>query len=365
MATVRAVRLLIATAGLLALAGAAAAAAGMSHPQTIRRSAGPVEAVTQDGRAVAWLAAGGSKCNAVHVVTPSGDESMPQPSSGSMTCHWDLTAGRSLLAFASGVSSALWTLHESGSVRFDYVLSAHTQGREQMIERLAHASDGTGWWLGGLAGAGSTLAYSKVDVEYVDKLACLSGGSCKKKIADGAIYTVSGGVATALPGSPPALDLAAADNRIAYVPATTIAKSGAPAPSTTAVVTVVDARKGTLVSQAQPDGLPLAIALSPHVLAVLTRDGRRDRVSWYAAADGEKLGSSAVPRSAAPQLTASNRMVVYRVGRLLRGIVLSTSRTRKLVRAASNPVGPSLLRSRLVWAENSAQSARIRELFLG
>ena len=357
-----AVRVLIATVGLLAVAGAAVAAT--SQPQTMRRSPGPVDAITQDGRAVAWLAAGGSKCNVVHVLTPKGSETMPQPSNGSMTCHWNL-AGRSLLAYAAHSSAALWSLHENGSVPFDYVLTAHTHSHEQMIERLAHASDGTGWWLGGIAGAGTILAYSKVDVEYVDKLACLSGGSCKKKIAGGAIYTVSGGQATVLPGSVPALDLAATANRIAYVPATTTAKkSGAPAPNRTAAVAVVDAKTGSIVSQAQPDGLPLAIALSPRVLAVLTRDGRRDRVSWYAAASGEKLGSSTVPRGAAPQLAASDRMVVYRVGRLLRGVVLSSAHVRKLVRTAPNPVGPSLLRSRLVWAENTAKDARIRELFL-
>lgn len=356
-------RVLIATAGLLALAGAAVA--GTSQPQTMRRSSGPVDAITQDGRAVAWLAAGGSKCNVVHVLTPTGSDTMPQPSSGSMTCHWNLAAGRSLLAYASGASSALWTLHESGSVRFDYVLAAKVHGSEQQIDRLAHASDGTGWWLGGIAGAATTLAYSKVEVEYVDKLGCLSGGSCKKKIAGGGIYTVSGGQATALPGSsPPALELAASGNQIAYVPATAIAKSGAPAPNRTAAVTVVDAKKGTVVSQAQPDGLPLAIALSPKVLAVLTRDGRRDKVSWYAADSGEKLGSSAIPRTAAPELTASDRMVVYRVGRLLRGILLAGHRTRKLVRTAPKSVGPSLLRSRLVWAENGTKDARIRELLL-
>jgi hypothetical protein len=357
------VRVLIAAAGLLALAGAAAA--GTSQPQTLLRSPGPVDAITQDGRAVAWLASGGSKCNAVHVVGPKGSGTMPQPSSTSMTCHWNLAAGRSQLAFASGVSSALWTLHESGSVRFDYVLSAREHGSEQQIDRLAHASDGTGWWLAGVAGAGTTLAYSKVDVEYVDKLGCLKGGSCKKKIAGGGIYTVSDGQATELPASPPALELAAAGNRIAYVPATAVAKSGAPAPNRSAAVVIVDAHKGTVVSQAQPDGLPLAIALSPHVLAILTRHGHHDRVSWYAAGNGEKLGSSAVPRSTAPQLTASNRVVVYRVGRLLRGIALGSSHTRKLARTAPNAVGPSLLRHRLVWAENTAKDARIRELFLG
>ncbi len=355
-------RLLIATAGLLVLAGTAAAATG--QPQTMRRSPGAVDAITQDGKAVAWLASGGSKCNAVHVLTPNGGQTMPQPSNGSMTCHWNVSAGRSELAYATGISSALWTLHENGSVRFDYVLSAHARGREQMIDRLAHASDGTGWWLGGIAGASTTLAYSKVDVEYVDKLGCLSGGSCKKKIAGGAIYTVAGGQATMVPGSVPALNLAASGNRIAYVPASEIAKSGAPAPNRTAGIDVVDARKGTVVSEAQPDGVPLAIGLAPHVLAVLTRAGTHDRVTWYAADAGTKLGSSTVPRSTASALGVSDRQIVFRVGRSLRAIVLSAPHPHKLARVAAKAVGLSLLRDRLVWAENTAKDARIRELFL-
>jgi hypothetical protein len=364
------VRVLIATAGLLVLAGAAAAAT--SQPQTMRRSPGPVDAITQDGRAVAWLATGGSKCNVVHVLDPGGEQTMPQPSSGSMTCRWRLSPGRSHLAYAAGISSALWTLHQS-SPRVDFVLSARAHGAEQHIDQLQHASDGTGWWLGGIAGAGTTLAYSKVDVEYVDKLGCLSGGSCKKKIAGGGIYTVSGGQATLLPSSPPALELAAAGNLIAYVEARAVAKSGAPAPVHTGSIFVVDSQTGTIVSQSRPlGGLPIAVALAPQVLVALTRgyDGHGDRVTWYDPGSGHRLGSVPVPRTTATELTASDRMIVYRVGHALRGIALDLNdpsrpgRRGVLARPDAKPVGLSLLRNRLVWAENTAKDARIRELFV-
>jgi hypothetical protein len=367
------VRVLIATAGLLALAGAAAA--GTTQPHTLSRSKGPVDAITQDGRAVAWLASGGSKCNVVHVVRPGSSETMPQPSSGSMTCHWNVSPGQSELAFAGGISSALWTLHESGSVRFDYVMSARAHGDEQQVDRLVHASDGTGWWLGGVAGAGTTLAYSKVQVDYVNPIACANGGSCKKHVVGGGIYTVKDGQATQLPGTPPALELAASGHLLAYVPARMVAKSGAPAPDHSAQVTVVNSRNGTIVGTARPDGLPLAIAVAPQVLAVLTRflDGRHDRVTWYDPESGYKLGSLVVPRTTAAEITTSDRTIVYRVGTALRGIVVpatasgSGARTRssELARPAGKPVGLSLLRNRLVWAENTAKTSRIRELILG
>src|SRR4029077_12088419 len=64
------VRALLATAGLLVLAGAAAAAPPAGH--TLRKSpSGPIEAIAQDGGNVAWLTSGGVKtCDAGHVLAP-------------------------------------------------------------------------------------------------------------------------------------------------------------------------------------------------------------------------------------------------------------------------------------------------------
>jgi len=132
------VRALLATAGLLVLAGAAAAATPAGH--TLRKSpSGPIEAIAQDGGNVAWLTSGGVKtCDAVHVLAPDKpDRNLPQPSSGSMTCRWDLSDGVPQLAFANGISTALWTLHESGPAPFDYVVSAAVGGPEKQIARLA------------------------------------------------------------------------------------------------------------------------------------------------------------------------------------------------------------------------------------
>ena len=54
----------------------------------------------------------------------------------------------------SGASTALWTLHERDT---DFVLTAAFGGKEAKVEQLAHASDGTGSWLGGIAGAAVPL----------------------------------------------------------------------------------------------------------------------------------------------------------------------------------------------------------------
>jgi hypothetical protein len=207
--------------GVLVLAGSAAA--GQPSAQTLRKSAnGAIAAVAQDGNLAAWFTFGipAQACDLVHVLSPGRrDRTLPQPSSDSITCRWNLEEGQPQLALAGNMSAAIWTLHEGGPAPFDYVLGASIGGPERQLDRLAHANDGTGKWLGGVTGSGRTLAYSWVDVEYVDKLKCLSGGSCQKKIADGGIRMVTGTTDTPLAGVAPALALATAAGRIAYIPA--------------------------------------------------------------------------------------------------------------------------------------------------
>ena len=359
-------RALLATAGLLVLAGSALAGRPSAH--TLRKSGdGPIEALAQDGNLAAWFAAGSRPCNEVHVLSPGKkDRSLPPPSSESMTCRWDIGGGDSQLALAARMSTALWTLHETGATSFDQVLAASFGGPERQLDRLTHAINGTGEWLGGVAGAGRTLAYSWVDVEYVDPVACLSNGSCKEKIADGGIRIVTrqGTKYTyqSLPGAKPALQLAAAAGRIAYIPALTV-KSGRPSANTNSPIYIADAETGDAVGQGFVRGIPIAISLSSHVLAVLTTQaGPRDRISWFSATDGTKLGSALISARAAPQLAAGNRVIVYRVGRLLRDVSTRNGRIGKLVKTGQSWVGLSLAHSRLLWAENHGDSGRLRAL---
>jgi hypothetical protein len=364
------VRLLLASAGLFVLAGAAIAGRPTVH--TLRKSAGgPIAAVAQDGKLAAWLTFTSSstkKCNLVHIFSPGKkDRSLPQaqPSSQSITCNWDLSSGQSQLAFASRMSTALWTLHQGGPAPFDFVLAASIGGPERQVKKLAHASDGTGDWLGGVTGSGKTLAYSWDDVEYVNPSACLSGGSCKQKIAAGGIRLVTKTADTPLPGAGPALQLATSAGRIAYIPAT-IVKSGHPSATTKSTLDIVNAPDGTLVGQAFLHGIPIAIALSPNVLAVLTTlSGPHDRISWFSATDGTKLGSVLIAPLTAPQLAVSDQLIVYRVGRLLRGISTRNGHNVKLVKTGQDYVGLSLAHERLVWAENHGASGRLRTLAVG
>jgi hypothetical protein len=360
------VRFLVATAGLLVLAGAAVA--GRPTAYTLRKSpGGPIAAIAQNNGVAAWLTSSTKgACNVVHILSPGKkDRILPQPPPGSMTCNWSLQDEQPQLAVAAQMSTALWTLHESGSSPLDWVVAASVGGSERQLKRLAHASDGTGDWLGGVAGAGKTLAYSWDDVEYVNPSKCLSGHPCKQKIADGGIRIVTRTSDTPLPGAGPALQLAAAAGRIAYIPATT-AKAGRPSTSANNVLQIVDATSGAPVAQASVHGFPLAIALSPNVLAVLTTlAGPHDRISWFSATGGTKLGSVLVGANAAPQLVASDKLIVYRVGRLLRDVSTHNGHIAKLVQTGQDYVGLALARGRLLWAENQNHTGRLRALAVG
>jgi hypothetical protein len=360
------VRFLVATAGLLLLAGSAVAGPPTVH--TLRKSpGGPIYAIAQSSGVAAWLTSStNGACNVVHILSPGKkDRTLPQPAPGSLTCNWDLQDGQPQLAVAAQLSTALWTLHESGPAPLDWVIAASAGGPERQLRKFAHASDGTGQWLEGVAGAGKTLAYSWDDVEYVNPTKCLSGHQCKRKIADGGIRIVTRTSDTPLPGVGPALQLAAAAGRIAYVPATT-ATTGRPSTSATSVLQIVDAATGDSVAQATVHGFPIAIALSPNVLAVLTSlSGPRDRISWFSATDGTKLGSVLVSARAVPELAADDQLIVYRVGLLLEGVSTSTGHIRKLAQTGVNYLGLSLAHHRLLWAENHNHAGRLRALAVG
>jgi hypothetical protein len=358
------VRVLLATLGLLVLAGAAAAQPPTIH--TLRKSPnGPIAAIAQDGSSVAWLSSSTKTCDAVHVLAPgTPDQVFPQPSASSMTCHWDLTSGPPQLAIAAGLSIALWTLHEGGPAPFDNVLVAPFGGQEKQVDRLAHASDGTGDWLEGVAGSGRILAYSWAEDEYVNKLECLSGGSCKREITDGGIRVVTlTGTPHALPHAHAALQLAASAGRIAYIPATRV-PANRPAASSNSPIYVVDGVSGDLVGTLTVRGVPTAIALSPNVLAVLTQRGPRDRIVWFSPS-GTKLDSVLVSAQAAPQLAASDQLIVYRVKHNLYGISTTNGHIRPLGKTTQKPLGPTLGKSQVVWAENSDGAGRLRGLTLG
>lgn len=364
------VRVLLAVAaGLLSIG---APASGRGDVQTLYRDPdAPITAFAQDGSVVAWFSPRTDECNSVDVLSLGGVRlTLPKPGTNNVTCRWDVGDSPVQLALASsnGGVAALWTLHErthGAPVDLDYVLGATAKTPlERRFYEVAHNRSGAGLWLGGIAGDGDTLVYSVTEVAYVNQVACLSGGSCRLKIKGGAVHRVVGRRDPSVPHTGPALELTAAGGMIAYVPAAGLDAQGRPAALAGRSVQVRTVADGHLVSQVETQGLPLALALSTKVLAVLKRSGSRTTIAWFDPASGKPLGSVGVPAGTAGELTASDQLIVYHVGRLVRGIDVGTGRVRTLVTTETPPVGLSLQGSRLAWAVNVGGKGRVQALFI-
>jgi hypothetical protein len=94
-----------------------------------------------------------------------------------------------------------------------------------------------------------------------------------------------------------------------------------------------------------------AVALSPTRAAVLVQQGTRQRIEWYDARSGGRLGSAAAPSGTARALSTDGRFVALTVGKTVRLLDLRSGAQRTLRRAATQPIGVSVLAGRVVWAE--------------
>jgi hypothetical protein len=345
------------------------AAAG-PRPQTLySMSQGTIQAFAQDGPLLTWFAPSTNACNAVYAMSLSNgvrvqlpDES---PGSPNVTCRWEVVKPPGL-AVAYPSADVLWTLREAGPVPFDYVLGAGgSDPRERRFKEVAHASKGPGLWLGGISGNGDTLVYGVTNVAYVDEVACLSGGSCEMKVGGGGVYRVVGRKPpVALVEGRGAVHVAASQSAVAYVPAASIGKLGMPTAGSETPIEIRDAKTGAQVARAMPQGTPVAISLSDSVLASLERTPLGMGILWYDASTGKRLGSVPVPAGTAPQLSATDRLIVFRVGRSIRSVNVESHKLTALVRAAATPIGLSLEGSRVAWAENVKGRGRIRAVYV-
>jgi hypothetical protein len=358
-----------------AVVGERQLAAAAPRPQTLYQTTkGTIDAFAQDGGLIAWFAPSKTACNTVNVVslTYGTQGQLPDESAGApnVTCRWEVAPP---VGLALAGNAALWTLREKGPAPFDYVLGAEATDRADRAERrfkeVAHTTKGPGLWLGGIAGSGSTLVYGIATVAYGDEVACLSGGaggSCDLKIAGGGVYRVNPRPKppTLIEGTAEvgAVAVAATDTSVAYVPAAAVNKLGAPVAAADQPIEVRDSRTGALISRANPQGTPIAIALSRTTLASLEQTPIGVALAWYDPASGKRLGSRSMPAETSPELTVGDDLIVFRVGRSIRAVGIASHKVLKLARAASTPIGLSLEGSRLAWGENVKGRGRIQTL---
>lgn len=339
---------------------------------------GTIQAFAQDGPLLAWFAPANAKtaCNSVRVLSldNGGQIRLPNQSANerNVTCRWDVAPPVNLALAGSDV---LWTLRErQAPVQFDYVLGAGTSDtRERRFQEVAHARRGAGLWLGGIAGDSartgaspiSTLVYGTTAVQFVDEIACLSGGNCDMKIAGGGVYRVIGRKPPQLvPNSQPAVEVAASGANVAYVPAASTGANGTPLAAADLPVEILDVRTGHRIARVSPGGTPLAIALSPHVLAMLERTPTGVTLAWYSATTGTMVGSVDVPPNTVPELTANDLQAVFRIGSFIHVLTYATGHSSTVAETVGTPIGLSLEGNRLAWAENVKGRGRIRALYL-
>jgi hypothetical protein len=328
-----------------------------------------IAAFAQDGPYVAWLAPSSTACNVVHVLALAngGQIRLPDQSANAanVTCRWEVVPPVRL-ALAEQADDVLWTLREPGPLPFDYVLGAgFTDPQERRFGEIAHGKNGTGLWLGGIAGDAKTLVYAVSSVAYVDQVACLAGGSCKRKLIGGGIHRIVGRDDLLVSGTSATLAVAVSGTRVADVLAAGVGADGEPYASASLPVEIRDAATGKVLTRVRPRGVPEAVALSGAALATLERSSLGLRIAWYDPADGSAIGSVPVPKDTTPELSAGGRLIVFRVGRSIRAIDIDSHSARTLTTAAATPVGLSVQGSRVAWAENVKGRGRIRALFIG
>jgi hypothetical protein len=364
-------RVLLAAAVSLVAAVVSAAGAAPRTQTLYTRVGGTISGFAQDGGIIAWFTPGARSCNAVHVKQLDNPLKADLPIEGgthNVTCRWSAGRAPVQLAIAGDQPNLMWTLHETSPLEFDYLVGASVgDRRERRFQQLAHTARGAGLWLGGVAGDGSTLVYGVTSVDYVDEAGCLAGtDTCALKIVQqgGGVYRVIDGQKLRLiPGTGAAVEVAASGRQVAYVEADSIQKDGTPVAGADLPINVVDAVTGRPISSITPQGTPIAIALSAHVLATLERTPLGLRLAWYEPKTGSPAGSVPVALAASPNLSVSDRIAVFHVGRSIRGVDIATGRVRTLASAAAQPIGLSVEGSRVAWAENLKHVARIRAYF--
>ncbi len=358
-------------AAAVAVAAAAFHSAAGPRTETIYSHADTtIAAFAQDGALVAWFSPSRVRCNTVHVISLANPLQTTLPLQGTarnVTCRWVVGSTPVTLALADG--NVLWTLREQSPIPFDYLLGAGVgvgERKERRFQEIAHTNHGSGLWLGGTSGDGATLVYGVTAIDYVDEAGCLAGtGSCELEVSGGGLYRMSGRQAPKLiPGtdSGGAVEVAASTGAVAYVPPAGVGKQGRPLAGADLPIEVVDAQTGASIARVSPPGTPLAITLAPHVLATLERTPLGLRLAWYDRATGAPAGSVPVSGKTSPELSATDRTIVYHVGRSIRAVDVETHNVRTLARAGAEPVGLSLEGQRLAWGENLKTAARIRAL---
>ncbi len=354
----------------IAVALALAAPAAGARPRTLAYTGGPVYAFAQDGGRIAWASLDdGSACPwkirvrtlATHVQTAITTAAGP-------TCRDEVGFQEPewlLLALAG--RRAAWTLIAHGNNTYRQVVTgAVAVGADRQVVELVYANgDHAGDHLGGVAGDGRRLLFSRIEVG-VGPTGCEGGdgdlSACYGEIRGGGVYRIEGAAPVAVPGAPPAIRLAVSGDRLALVPAARARPpTAAPRVAPLADVQIRALPGGGLVSTFAPAGTIRSLALSGRIAAVIVRRGALTQIDAHDPATGARVRTVTVPATATA-LSVSGTRLVYRTGRRvwMASAVAGGPPPRLLATAAAEPIGLSIEGTRVAWAENLSSGGRIQ-----
>jgi hypothetical protein len=351
-------------------AGAESAPAGKAkpiRPSTLVSVKAPIRAFAQDQETIAWIGSG----YWVNVRSLRVRASVAVGYAGPAR-----TGARWSPALTLAGSRALWNTFPSGgnSLESQLETAAPWDPYATAIDLfIDNQSPNGGSFLGGLAGDGPTLVYGRTWEKCDDP----GGNNCQRLDAIGGVVVVTGQYqASTVPGIPPPVMVAFS----AHDPQSSVQISQgliAVAPAETPVTTdlggaprvrqngPVEVFRGLfngvahLSSSVAPVGTVRAIAVDFHQLAVLIEqaDGTK-AIKRYNPEQGTLIGTTAVPRTTASELSVSKAGIVYRVGSRIY-LVAGNGVPKVVWKASGTPIGLSIEGRRIAWAENVKGRGRI------
>jgi len=341
----------------------AASTASRRAPQTLVASPQPIYAVAQSAVALAWIGRDGR----VRMERFGHKER-------SVIGRVDPLERASSSTIAVAGTRALWS-YDSGGNSYEISLTAGGLGLKAAGVALLHGGlrgYGDGERFAGLGSDASTLAFSVVDETCVGvpynlcEDLCNPVGSCPLTVTGGGVFIPTPTLKPSqVPAVPPPALFALAGEFVAIAPARSPVANVEPVPRVVqdGPVEVYD-RKGVLLARIPLQGLVRGLALSGHKLAVLLEEPAGNRVVIvFDARTGSAIAGGGRLSLAATSISIASGRVVFRVGRQIY-LLRSEARPLLLARAASTPVGLSLVGRRVVWAENVHGHGRINAVML-
>jgi len=346
---------MLALLGGLALACVLVVASGAdghssAAPVTVVAVSGPVFSVAQDRSRIAWRA-----CTEVVVRDLATRKQARFPIApfpgANPPCRGQPGHG---LAVAG--ARVVWTEATSGHKDYLSLAIGTRGGKPHGLGELVNDQYGEGDSWSDVIADGETVVQGRV--RYARDEACVEANdgdrfACEAQLVGGGVWRILDRSAVRVPQVPPATLVAIAAGRIAVI----AYRASGP------VIEVRQLRTGALVSRAEVEGLPRAVAMSQSLVAVLVKDNGT-RIVVFDQPTGEIRRTILVPGTTARALVVSDRTVVYRAGSRLWRVDAFAGRPAVAVTARTRPVSFSLEGHRLAWVETHRGTSRVRMLLL-